>query len=68
MSIERFEHLHSLVEPLIKKQDTRIRKSTPTRERVVTTLRYLSSGCAQQSLSFNFLIDRTTASKIVAET
>ena len=45
MSKERFEHLHSLVEPLIKKQDTRFRKPIPARERLVVTLCYLSSRC-----------------------
>ena len=68
MSKERFEHLHSLVEPLIKKQETRFRKSTLTRERLVITLHYLSSGCSQQNLNFSFLIGRTTVRKIVAET
>ena len=68
MSKERFEHLHSLVEPLIKKQDTMFRKPIPTRERLGIVLRYLSSGCSQQDLSFNLLISRTTVSKIVPET
>ena len=54
MSKERFEHLRSLVEALIKKQDTRFRKSIPTRERLVITLRYLSSVCSQQNLNFKF--------------
>ena len=44
MSKEGFEHLHTLLKPLIKKQDTRFRKSIPTRERSVITLWYLSSG------------------------
>ena len=52
----------------MKKQDRRFRKSIPTRERLVITLHYLSSGCLQQNLSFNFLIRRTTVSKFVAET
>ena len=67
-SKERFEHLHSLVEQLMKKQDRRFRKSIPTRERLVITLHYLSSGCLQQNLSLNFLIRRTTVSEFVAET
>ena len=68
MSKEKFEHLDSLIERLIKKQDTRFRKSISTRERLIITLRYLCSGCSQQNLSFDFLISRTTISKIVAET
>ena len=68
MPKERFEHLHFLVEPLIKKQDTRFGKLIPTLDRLVIILRYLSSGCSQQNLSFNFSISGTTVSKIVAET
>ena len=67
MSKVRFEHLHFLVEPLIKKEDTRFRKLIPTGERLVITLRYLSSSCSQRNISFNFLIGRTIVSKIVAE-
>ena len=67
MSKVRFENLHFLVEPLIKKQDARFRKLIPTGERLVITLRYLSSSCSQRNISFNFLIGRTIVSKIVAE-
>ena len=67
MSKVRFEHLHFLVEPLIKKQDTRFRKLIPTSERLVITLRYLPSWCSQRNISFNFLISRKTVSKIVGE-
>ena len=60
MSKERFDHLYHLIEPKIKKKDTRLRKCVCARERLVITLRYLSTGCSQQTVSFTFRLGRTT--------
>ena len=65
MSPDRFNHLLSLVEPLIRKSDTRFRKSISAGERLALTLRFLANGNSQQTLSYSF---RVTVSKIVSET
>ena len=67
MSKERFEHLYSLVEAKIKKKDTNFRKAIPARQRLVIALRYLATGCSQQTLSYSFRVGRTTISNILTE-
>lgn len=44
MTPEDFDHLLSLVEPLIAKEDTVMRRAVPARHRLMYTLRYLASG------------------------
>ena len=44
MSPQRFDHLLSLVGPLVKRQDTRYREAIPPDERLAITLRYLVTG------------------------
>ena len=68
MSPQRFEHLLSLVGPSISRKDTILRKSITASERLTLTLRYLASGDAQQSQSFNFRIGKSTVSGIIRET
>ena len=68
MSPERLEHLLSLVGPRIQKQDTHLRESISAEECLVVTIRFLSSGDAQQSLCYFFRIGKTTISKIIAVT
>ena len=68
MSPERFDALLGLVEPLISKQQTNFREPISAAERLSVTLRFLSTGESQQSLSFSFRICRATVSKIVCET
>ena len=68
MSPDRFNHLLSLVEPLIRKSDTRFRKSISASERLALTLRFLATGDSQQTLSYSFRIGKATVSKIVSET
>ena len=68
MNPERFEHLSSLVGPLIKKEDTKLRKSISPAERLIITLRYLERGDSQQSLSYAFRVGKSTVSGIIAET
>lgn len=68
MSPNRFQHLLELVSPLISKKDTNMRKAISAEERLALTLRLLSTGDSQQSLSFSFGIGKATVSRIVAET
>ena len=68
MTPERFEHLLSLVGPLVTKTNTRMREAISAAERLTLTLRYLASGDDQQSLSFLYRIGRTTVSHIIQET
>ena len=68
MSKERYDHLHELVQPLITKKDTHFRKSISSQERLIITLRYLSTGCSQQSLSYAFRVGRSTVSEIIKNT
>ena len=68
MSPECFQHLLSLVKPLIEKKDTKFRKCISAAERLALTLRFLATGDSQQSLSFSFRIGKATVSKIISET
>jgi len=56
MSPDRFEHLLSLVAPIITKKDTRMRKAIGPAERLSLTLHYLAYGDSQQSNSFAYRI------------
>eukprot|EP00794_Sanderia_malayensis_P007639 gene7639-8480_t len=67
MSKERFDHLFSLLETEITKRDTKFRKAIPARARLVVTLRYLATGCSQQTLSYAFRFGRSSACKIISE-
>ena len=62
MSPERFEHLLSLVGPIISKRNTHLRESISAEQRLVITLRFLSSGDEQKSLSYSFRIGKTRVS------
>lgn len=68
MSPERFEHLLTLVGPLIAKQPCRSRKPISPAERLMLTIRFLATGDSQQSQSFSFRIGRGTISRILRET
>ena len=67
MSPERFDHLLSLVTPLISKKDSKFRKSIPLNERLALTVRLLASGESQNSLPFQFRLGRATVSKIISD-
>jgi len=58
MDEDHFNHLVSLVSPLIKKEDTCIREAISPAERVVLTLHFLASGESFHSLAFQFCISR----------
>ena len=68
MSLERFDHLHTLVREQIEKKDTVFRKSFSAASRLAITIRYLTSGETQQSLSYRYRIGRSTVSTVIAET
>lgn len=68
MSPERFEHLLSLVGPSIQKKSTKLREPISAEQRLVLTIRFLSSGDAQQSLCYSFRLGKSTISQIISET
>ena len=68
MTPERFDHLLSLVAPLISKEDTQFRKAISAAERLALTLRFLATGESQISLTFLFRMGKNTVSKILQET
>ena len=68
MSPGRFEHLLSLVGPLIAKEPCRSRNTVSEAERLMLTLRFLATGDSQQSCSFAFRLGKATVSKIIRET
>ena len=68
MSPESFDHILSLVEPLIIKKSTTLREPISPAERLSLTLRFLASGSSQTSMSFSYRIGTTTVSNIIRET
>ena len=47
----QFNELLEMIEPLIAKQDTKLRKAVTAKERLSVTLRHLATGKSKQSLS-----------------
>ena len=68
MSPDGFDHLLSLVEPAITKQNNNYCQSISAAEQLCLTIRFLASGDSQESLSFAFQIGRSTVSEIIQET
>jgi len=67
MSAEDFEHLLNKVGPIIKKQDTNMRKAIPIQDRLAVTLRFLATGDSFTSLSYLFKFSNQIISNIVHE-
>ncbi|CAB4007448.1 Hypothetical predicted protein [Paramuricea clavata] len=67
MSPDLFDHLLSLVGPLIAKKHCKSRKPISPSKRLAVTVRYLATGDSQQSHAFYFRIGRSTVSNIVKE-
>lgn len=65
MTSEQFNHLLSLVSPLIAKKDTVMRKSISPSDRLILTLRYLATGDSFRSLQYLFRIPANTISIII---
>ena len=68
MSPDRFDHLLSLVSPIISKQSTNFREPISAGERLAITLRFLASGESQQSLSLAYRMGKATVSNVITET
>ncbi|XP_069586989.1 uncharacterized protein [Ranitomeya imitator] len=65
MSIQTFDRLLEILRPGITFQDTRLRKAISAEERLLLTLRFLSTGLSFAGLHLEFLIGRSTISGIV---
>lgn len=68
MSQDNFNELVDLVYPFIVKQDTNFRKSISPAERLMITLRFISTGDTYKSLEYLFKIADSTIQKIIPET
>lgn len=67
MMPETFDHLLSIVQPYIIKQDF-IRTPIDVRTRLEITIRYLASGESMTCISYSFRVGKQTVSNIVSET
>ncbi|GFU31991.1 DDE Tnp4 domain-containing protein [Trichonephila clavipes] len=65
MDVLTFEELVALVSPSIERKNTSMRKANPAAERIALTLRYLTTGETQSSLSYQFRIAQNIISGII---
>lgn len=56
------------ITPLIRREDTNMRKSNTSSERLAVTLRHLATGCSYRQLAFCFRIPIASLSEIIPET
>ncbi|XP_018516794.2 uncharacterized protein si:dkey-121j17.6 [Lates calcarifer] len=68
MTPEEFDILLRRVGPLLTRQDTKLRKAIPAKDRLSLTLRFLATGESFKSLSCMYRIGGSTVSKIILET
>ncbi|KAK3933062.1 Protein ANTAGONIST OF LIKE HETEROCHROMATIN PROTEIN 1 [Frankliniella fusca] len=68
MTPAMFDELHARVRPHLERRELRGVAQVDTGERLALTLRYLSSGDYQVSLSYAFLIPPASVSQIITET
>ncbi|KAK3926608.1 Protein ANTAGONIST OF LIKE HETEROCHROMATIN PROTEIN 1 [Frankliniella fusca] len=68
MTPEMFDWLANKVDPIIRKQDTHLRRSISVEQRLSITLRHLATGETQESLSCQFRVGQSTISGIIKET
>lgn len=68
MDSETFDELLSMVSPLIRKQNTVMRKAIPANLRLSATLRYLATGEKFEDLKFLTAISPRSIGTIVIET
>ncbi|KAK3894801.1 hypothetical protein Pcinc_001458 [Petrolisthes cinctipes] len=64
---EHVTELLSLVEPRIRKQDTKIRMAVTAHDHLSVTLRYLATGESKQSLGYAYRISLNLLSKIIPQ-
>jgi len=58
MDKDYFNHLVSLVSPLIKKEDTCMREASSLAQRLALTLRFLATEESFHSLAFQFTLGK----------
>jgi hypothetical protein len=68
MNSSCFDFLLELVKPSIQKNDTNMRASISSKDRLIITLRFLSTGESFRSLHYQFRVGVSTISNIVFET
>ncbi|KAL4119028.1 hypothetical protein QTP88_011901 [Uroleucon formosanum] len=68
MDEDTYLELLKLVTPLIKKEDTHLRKSVTPHERLTATLRFLATGCTYEDLKFTIVISPQLSGEIIPET
>ena len=68
ISPERFDHLLSLVSPIISKASTNYREPISAGACLAITVRFLASDESQQSLSLSYRMGKSTVSYIIRET
>lgn len=67
MTAHQFDNLLALVSPLIAKQDTVMRTSIPASDRLILTLRYLTTGDNFRSLQYLFRIPANNIFTIISD-
>ncbi|GFX84345.1 DDE Tnp4 domain-containing protein [Trichonephila clavipes] len=65
MDASTFEELVALVSPSIERKNISMRNAIPAAERIALTLKYLTTGERQSSLSYQFRIAQNTMSGII---
>ena len=68
MSLDAFDHLPNLLQPLIQKQNTTFQQAINVKERLAVTLPYLASSDSQQTHSWSYLIGKATIFKLIKRT
>ena len=68
MTPQRFDHLLSLVGPLISHQETKFRAPVSANERLAVTLRYLATGDSMQTIAFSYRLGHSTVCNIIDHT
>ena len=68
MDEDTYVELLSMVTPLIAKQDTHMRKSISSHERLSATLRFLATGRSFEDLKYTAVISPQALGKIIPET
>ena len=68
MTPETFEILLRLTAPIIQKKVTKMRQPVSADQRLLVTLRYLTTGDAHTTIAANYRMNPTTVGRIISET
>ncbi|XP_071953022.1 uncharacterized protein [Antedon mediterranea] len=68
MDKSSFDDILEKITPLIKREDTHMRKAISPEERLALTLRFLTSGNTYQDMECLYRVPRSTLSKLIPET